>query len=411
MTMNINDSSRIRECTSCQMCGAVCPVGAISISLNNDGFYRPHIDSEKCIDCGMCVRYCYKFDHEIRLTDTLKEKKLYSAWAKDEEIVESTTSGGIADLFVKSLIEAGYKCIGVEYDNKLNCAVSKIAATTEESASFRGSKYIQAYTVTSFKELVRAHKNTKFAVFGLPCQIYAIDRFLTTKGTRGNHLLIDFYCHGCPSLNLWKKYLDGIFTKTDCHKVISASFRSKVRGWGNFYVVVVVEGVKGRICYVSPRINDPFYTMFFSDRILNDACYDCKLRSTLEYTDVRLGDFWGNKFLNNHTGVSGVTICSEKGLNLFKDISHNIEYEEQEFSSFLPYQSYGKVYSYNEDSRRQLLSKLSNPDIGLKEIMSTYKGSLSPFNRIVLWLKNIMKLFPNNFISFIKSSIYSIKNK
>ncbi len=106
--MNIDDKSPIRQCTSCQMCGAVCPVDAITIKLNDNGFYRPIIDKNKCIDCGLCVRSCYKFDHSILKSD-LANKKIVAAWAKNSEIVESTTSGGIADVLARKLIDDGYK--------------------------------------------------------------------------------------------------------------------------------------------------------------------------------------------------------------------------------------------------------------------------------------------------------------
>lgn len=406
--MNIDSLPQLRECTSCQMCGAVCPVGAITIKLNDEGFYRPFVDIEKCIDCGLCVKNCYKFDESIRMTRILDDKKLYSAWAKNEQIVKSTTSGGIAYLLADRLIRLGYKCIGIEYDSDSNCAVAKTASTLDGIQSFRGSKYIQALTVHSFRELVKNCKKEKYAVFGLPCQIYAIDRFLRAKGVRENHLLIDLYCHGCPSLNLWKKYIDDVLVKTDCQRVVSSNFRSKIRGWGNFYVAeIVVKGTKGQKKYVSQRINDPFYTMFFSDRILNDSCYKCKLRSTLEYTDIRLGDFWGNKFLNNRKGVSGVTICSDNGAILFNELKQSIEFKEQTFSSFLPFQSYGKEYEMNVQSRKELLSELANPKTSLRNVVRTYKTSLPFKKRLVLEVKNIIKLMPQNLVSGLKAFAYS----
>lgn len=33
---------------------AVCPVGALS----QDGFNAPTVDSEKCIRCGKCIKFC-----------------------------------------------------------------------------------------------------------------------------------------------------------------------------------------------------------------------------------------------------------------------------------------------------------------------------------------------------------------
>ena len=63
--MNINDISAKRNCTSCQMCAAVCPKNAINISLDADGFYRPIINDELCVDCGLCTKVCYKFENKI----------------------------------------------------------------------------------------------------------------------------------------------------------------------------------------------------------------------------------------------------------------------------------------------------------------------------------------------------------
>lgn len=412
--MNIDDVSQQRSCTSCQMCGAVCPTGAITIGLNGEGFYRPMVDEAKCIDCGLCVKSCYKFDPAIRMTTDYGDKRLYSAWAKDSEVVAHTTSGGVADIMARKLVAEGYTCVGVVYDAEQNCAVGRNASTEEEVAAFRGSKYIQSLSVEAFKSLVKNHKKEKYAVFGLPCQIYAIDRFLRAKGKREDHILVDLYCHGCPSLNLWSKYVDEILKKTDGKSVVSANFRSKLRGWGNFYVVVVVvvvEGVSYPIEVVSPRVSDPFYTMFFSDRVLNDSCYDCKTRSTLEYTDLRLGDFWGDKFTGNHRGVSGVTVCSERGMALLDSIAGELVMEEQEFGSFLKYQSYGKEYGCDMESRRRLLAKLADPGASLKEVVSMYKRSLPMKRRIILAGKDLVKLLPNGALSAIKGIFYKLKRK
>ena len=56
--MNIIDNSAIRPCTSCQVCSAVCNSMAIDIRLNEDGFYRPYVDADKCTGCGLCVKNC-----------------------------------------------------------------------------------------------------------------------------------------------------------------------------------------------------------------------------------------------------------------------------------------------------------------------------------------------------------------
>lgn len=406
--MNIEDKSQFRECTSCQMCGAVCPTGAISIILNEQGFYRPHIDQKKCVDCSLCVKSCYKFDQHI-LQSNFESKSILAAWAKDSRIVECTTSGGIADIIARQYVSQGYKCIGVKYDNDTNCAVGILADSEEETKQFRGSKYIQSFSIESFKALVKQCRSQKFVVFGLPCQIYAIDKYLRLVGVRNQNILIDLYCHGCPSLNLWKKYIDNILQISGGKKILSVNFRSKVRGWGNFYVVVVVEGGEHPIEIISPRINDKFYELFFSDSILNDACPDCQLRSTLEYCDLRLGDFWGKSYVKNFRGVSGITISSKVGNDIVKDISTFIECQSQEFTNFLPYQSYGKMYIVNFSMRNRLLSILADRNMNLDDCIKEYHKLLPIKLKIKYSAKNLIKLLPNGLISIIKNSFYKIK--
>ena len=59
--MNILDSNNIHECTSCQVCALLCTPNAISYSIDSNGFYRPIVDENKCVDCGLCKKVCYKY--------------------------------------------------------------------------------------------------------------------------------------------------------------------------------------------------------------------------------------------------------------------------------------------------------------------------------------------------------------
>lgn len=409
--MNINDSSQFRECTSCQMCGAVCPTEAISIKLNKDGFYRPFVDESKCVECSLCVKSCYKFDNNI-LETNLANKSIIAAWAQDSSVVSSTTSGGIADLLANRLIKEGYKCIGVKYDTVSNCALGAIASSEEDTEAFKGSKYIQSLSIEVFKTLVKDSRSQKFAVFGLPCQIYAIDRLLTNRKIRDNHVLIDLYCHGCPSLNVWTKYVEHVLSKNKVTNVRYTNFRSKARGWGNFNVDIKLNRKNNEIInYISPKINDPFYELFFSDMVLNDSCSSCLLRSTLEYTDIRLGDFWGKSYIDNHSGVSGVSISTHKGEELVSQIKSEITSEPQEFSNFIPYQSYGKIYKINPHIRQELLGMLASDKYTIEECVSAYHKMLPLKTRFKFVLKNIVKLLPNGLISIIKDSFYRLQGK
>lgn len=370
--MNVTDKSAIRACTSCQMCAAVCTKDAITIRLNEDGFYRPYLNADKCIDCGLCVKVCYKFDPDVKVTSVEEKNKITvkSAQYKQNELLEKVTSGGVADALAKELIKQGYTCIGVTYSDDSHRAEHIVARTEEETDAFRGSKYIQSYSFEAFKNFVKNIRTEKFAIFGLPCHIYAAHKFLSLRNLRNNCILIDLFCHGCPSMLVWDKYEQAIKRKVDNKKFDEVQFRSKVKGWGTFYVVVVVvEGVKA---FISSPKHDEFYSLFFSDHVLNDACSNCKLRSTMEYTDIRLGDFWGKRFLNDRKGVSAVAITSERGMWAFDAIKGLFTTEESCMSEVLVKQSYGKVYSPDMELRKMMLDGLRDSNKTLKDVVNLY---------------------------------------
>ena len=46
------------ECCGCTACYSICPVGAISMLADEEGFLYPRIDDNKCIRCRKCVKVC-----------------------------------------------------------------------------------------------------------------------------------------------------------------------------------------------------------------------------------------------------------------------------------------------------------------------------------------------------------------
>ena len=46
------------DCCNCGSCMQACPVSAISVESDDEGFKYPHINSDKCIECGLCQRVC-----------------------------------------------------------------------------------------------------------------------------------------------------------------------------------------------------------------------------------------------------------------------------------------------------------------------------------------------------------------
>lgn len=46
------------ECCGCAACYSICPVNAIRMDADVEGFLYPAIDAEKCIKCYKCMSVC-----------------------------------------------------------------------------------------------------------------------------------------------------------------------------------------------------------------------------------------------------------------------------------------------------------------------------------------------------------------
>lgn len=53
-----------KYCTGCEACLNVCPHAAIMMVRDHEGFDYPSIYSDKCVDCGLCVKVCPVLHYE-----------------------------------------------------------------------------------------------------------------------------------------------------------------------------------------------------------------------------------------------------------------------------------------------------------------------------------------------------------
>lgn len=295
-----NCFANLSPCSGCGACYAVCPAAAISYTLNANGFYEAQVVESKCISCGKCVAVCPKYVQDKNQLDK-NTFPVYSFIHKDPQILAESSSGAAAWALTKMAFKQGYQVAGVAYDYKTNTANTVLAEELSQAQSFKGSKYIQANTQI-YKDLLR--QAGKFLVFGTPCQLAGLAQAAKQQNRRDDFLLVDCFCHGVPSYWVWQNFLKHIGIENP-QKV---SFRSKKGGWHNYYMYV--EGEK--TTYQADARTNPFYQLFFSDLLLNDACYTCRAKSAA-YADIRLGDFWGGDYDLTEKGISLVLPLSARG--------------------------------------------------------------------------------------------------
>lgn len=220
-----NNISVVHNCYGCGVCATACGRKIIEIVQNADGFYEPRItDESKCTHCGICTDVCAYLHDDL----SLKEIDIhpYAAWSKDHLVRRKCSSGGAGFEIGKYLLGQGYKVCGVRYDADKNRAEHYIATNVEELIPSAGSKYIQSYTVDGFKAI---NRKEKYLVTGTPCQIDSFRRYIQKFRCEDNFVLLDFFCHGVPSMLVWKKYTE--WAEKQVGKITYASWRNKWTGW------------------------------------------------------------------------------------------------------------------------------------------------------------------------------------
>lgn len=200
-----NNISKVHDCYGCGVCATACSRKIINLIFDSDGFYVPHIsDVSKCTNCGICTEVCAYLHDNLSLQNP--EIHPYAAWSKDHLVRRKCSSGGVGFEIGKYLLGQGYKVCGVRYDAGKNRAEHYIATSVEELIPSAGSKYIQSYTVDGFKAI---NRKAKYLVTGTPCQIDSFRRYIQKFRCEDNFVLLDFFCHGVPSMLIWKNIQNG----------------------------------------------------------------------------------------------------------------------------------------------------------------------------------------------------------
>lgn len=233
------DASQIlpitNTCCGCGACSAVCNQNAIKIVKNKNGFYQADYDFKKCINCGQCKEVC-PFLVKAATEIDIKVDKLYAVKSNDSSVLKKSSSGGVGLELAQYGLENNYDVYGCRYNYAAEEAEHlKITAdNTSDINQLSGSKYLQSNTAMVMQEIFETRNN--FLFIGTPCQVAAVDKLLRKKGMREDCILVDLICHGVPSYNMYRKYLQFIKTKSGISTIDEISFRCKEKGWREIYI-------------------------------------------------------------------------------------------------------------------------------------------------------------------------------
>ena len=303
-----------KECTGCMACVNGCVTNAIEIVKDAEGFLRPAIKYERCVQCGNCVRICPQIN---KVEKHYGEKKVYACWLKQSSIRKNSTSGGAFTAIAEQIVKENGIVVGVGFDENLR-VTHKIVRDRKRLYELRGSKYVQSDIGLIYRDVGKFIVNGKKVLFtGTSCQIAGLYAYLGKK-YEGQLWTIDLVCHGVPSPEIYEKYLKYMEEQYGA-KAKKIFFRNKKPGW--FVYGMRIEFDDGTT-YENDTYHDAFLRGFLRNLFLRPSCHQCKYANLDRVADITLADFWGyietsNRNKDDDKGISMVMINSNEGEKLF----------------------------------------------------------------------------------------------
>ena len=156
-----------QHCCGCGACQGICPVHAVKMKNDREGFIRAYVAEEKCISCGMCTAVCPVSPDKSLFSET---RKVFAAVNKDEDTVRRSSSGGVFSALARELLDGKGAVYGCAMNENIEAVHIRITDAGELDR-LRRSKYVQ----TQVKPLRRSgktwRKDEKFYIRELPVRL------------------------------------------------------------------------------------------------------------------------------------------------------------------------------------------------------------------------------------------------
>lgn len=393
-----------KDCCGCNACAQRCPKHCIILTEDHEGFLYPKVNTELCIECGLCEKVCPVINQKPKKGPL----EVYAAINPDEQIRKESSSGGIFTLLAEKIIQENGVVFGARFDENWEVR-HDYTETIEGLAVFRSSKYVQSRIEDNYLKAEKFLKEKRKVLFsGTPCQIAGLKKFLRKE--YDNLLTVDFICHGVPSTKVWRMYLDETcrnlikrgsssnFIDEGRRSYIEAiNFRHKILGWkrSSFFLKLnsaFIQSEKNTEGIFEPFSENAFMKAFLSDTILRPSCYQCPCKSGKSTSDITIADYWNIQQVlpefDDDKGISLVLTNTSKGENIFS--SCNVIYKKTGYE-----ESKGKNEGFHEKiniplKREYFFTEINKLDINLSQLIIQVTRKSFPY-RIKLKIKKAIK--------------------
>jgi coenzyme F420-reducing hydrogenase beta subunit len=271
------------KCVGCGLCSLVCPKKCISMHEDEEGYIYPVIDEKQCVECGLCLKECVT---SIKKKLEVK-KKTYVGYNNNENIRKDSSSGGLFYPIAYNFITNGGVVYGAAFNSEFLVNHIRID-NVDDIPLLMQSKYVQSSLMGIWNEIHKDLISGKKVLFaGTPCQTAAIKKYFEKNNTIENLYTIDFICHGVPSPEIWKSYLDNISKNRSVREV---NFRDKSRrGWHDFCLNIKFDNTSK---IIESHYMNAYMRLFLSDKNLRPSCYSCGFKANNYWSDITLADAW-----------------------------------------------------------------------------------------------------------------------
>ena len=310
------------ECCGCTACYNICPKEAIQMKPDFEGFLYPFVNTERCVECGLCDAVC-PVQNPVSCDEL--ERKSYVIRTKDSHVLDHSTSGGFITPLGQWVIKQNGVICGAAFNNDFKVVHKIVGGGTHSLSDLRGSKYVQSDLTDCFATIKRyLEQGTTVCFVGTTCQVYGLKKFLRKKYE--TLVTVDLVCHGTPSPKLWDKYLE--YQKNNYHSEIEdISFRNKTYGYHSG--TMRIQFKNGKTYYGSARV-DPMLRSFFKEISSRPSCYQCYFKNLERCSDFTIYDCWHADQLvvglaDDDKGYTNLIVQSKKGEQVLEKIKQDFD--------------------------------------------------------------------------------------
>ena len=367
-----------KDCCGCSACVQKCPKHCISFYEDEEGFLYPRIDTNNCIDCGLCEKVC----PFLNCDKAVPPQEVWAVKNQNESDRMHSSSGGVFIALAREVLAWGGVAFGAVFDENYEVKIT-YSETLEGVRSMMGSKYLQARVETGFADAERFLKQGRHVLFsGTPCQVAGLHKYL--RKDYPNLLSVDFLCHGVPSPGVWRRYLKETMNDLQSARravagkntvfpslnvmptIVGIEFRDKtLHGWKKYSFVVrgssAFKADKNSVLLSDIHRENPFMRGFLSDIYLRPSCYECKCKNGVSHSDLTIADFWGIDRLipdfDDDKGVGLVLVNTTSGHHFFDKLS--MEKRLSSLADVQPLNGGFKEYTRPHPTRVQFFQRLA----------------------------------------------------